>query len=34
MFEDDTFLFALITESNIINDRHLYDAFSFGTFLP
>ena len=28
------FLFALITESNIISNKNLYDAFSFGIFLP
>ena len=27
------FLFALITESNIINDKQLYEPFSLGTFL-
>ena len=27
------FFFALITESNIINDKHLHGAFSFGIFL-
>ena len=32
MFVDSTFLFTLITESNIINDMHLYEAFSLGTF--
>ena len=31
-FVDSTF--TLITESNIIDDKHLYEAFSLGTFLP
>ena len=27
-------LIKSITDSNIINDKHLYDAFCFGIFLP
>ena len=28
-----SFFFTLTTESSIINDKHFYEAFSFGTFL-
>ena len=31
MFEDNTLLIAT-TDSNPINDKHLYDQPSFGTF--
>ena len=32
VFTDNTFLFALITESSIMIDKHLHGAFSFSIF--